>query len=107
MSVPNRLYNSTDAIKYIIDAEELNENFEALSDGSGLNDGCVTPNKIAVDGVTSPYYFTSAVKVGVTNGYMPLEEGMIFCKRDETTGESSFVGVTKNGSGNLQYVILG
>ena len=105
MSVPNRLHNSTAPKKYVVDADQLNQNFDSLSDGTGLDDNIILQRHIS-DDTTDIFEFPSYVILGVETDYAALTEGTIFYKRN-TDGSGGFRGVAKDEDGNLIYVLLG
>ena len=102
MSVPYILRNSSGSTKYIIDADELNANFAYLESGSGLADGCIRPVHITT--AIIDFSFPGSIILGLTNSYPAVPvEGQIFYH----SGDRQFYGVSRDGVGALQFVILG
>lgn len=102
MAIPYTLHNSTGSTKYIIDADELNANFTYCAAGTGLAAGAIHPVHITSD--VSDFSFPGGVILGLTNSFpsVPVEGTMFYHSVDR-----QFYGVSKDGSGNLQFVILG
>lgn len=81
MSVPNVLQNSTATTKFVVDAIELNQNFDSLSDGTGIDDGAIVPRHI-FQGATN-FVFPETIQLnGLTNNPADLKAGMLWFRSD-------------------------
>ena len=99
--VPNRLYNSTELVNYIIDANPLNSNFDSLANGSAIENGAIFG-----------YHLSSTISIlsndVVLNPQTTIPspvEGMIFYLKNEE-GSGQFYGIASDTSGNLITVAL-
>ena len=87
MSVPNRLNNSTATTKFVVDADELNENFDSLADGTGISDDAIVPRHITNQ--ITDFVFPSTIVLQPTNTTPGgLQAGMMWFD----SGISQFLG---------------
>lgn len=105
MTVPIRLYNSTTYIKYIIDAIELNTNFDSLASATAIDSGTIRPRHISTD-TTDTYVFPASIVLGVQTTVPSGPEGSIFYVRNDD-GSGNFYGIAKDDVGLTQFVLLG